>query len=116
MENDKDIDDLYLEALGYYASLSVMSVLASYVFYVVFGSSPPLHWFLKITLLIVILALMAFFAAVQEAFTNKIWIPMMVLSKEKPNSFSVRIGHDVLIILYYAILILPPLYTLSNIF
>ena len=116
MANNKDIDDLYLEALGYYASLSVMSVLASYVLYMVFASNPSIPWFLKTILLILVLALMAFFAGIQEAFTNKIWIPMMLLGKENPKTLSARYGHDVLVILYYAILMLPPIYTLSNIF
>jgi len=115
MENKKDIDELYLEALGYYASLSVISVLASYILKVLSDPKSNLTWILILLLSILILALLAFFAAIHEALTNKIWIPMLKLAKDNPESFSARIGHDVLIILYFAILIFPPFYSLSNI-
>lgn len=114
MVTRKDIDDLYLEALGYYASLSVISVLASYVLKVLSDPKIDLSWILIIMLSIVVLALLAFFAAIHEGLSNKIWIPMLKLAKEDPKNFSARIGHDVLIILYFSILILPPFYSLSS--
>lgn len=114
MANNKDIDDLYLEALGYYASLSVISVLASYVLKVLSDPKSHLSWILMIMLSIVVLALWAFFAAIHQGLSNKIWIPMLKLAKEDPNSFSARIGHHVLIILYFIILFFPPIYSLSS--
>lgn len=115
MANNKDIDTLYLEALGYYASLSVMSILASYVLKVLSDPNSNLTWLLIIMFSTLILALLAFFAAIHEALSNKIWIPMLKLAQEDSKSFSARIGHDVLIILYFTILILPPFYSLSSI-
>jgi len=110
MASNKDIDDLYLEALGYYASLSVISILASYIIKNLSGA----NLLIIILLSTLLLALLAFFAAIHEALSNKIWIPMLKIAQENSKSFSARIGHDVLIILYFAILIIPPLYSLST--
>lgn len=66
MASNKDIDDLYLEALGYYASLSVMSVLAAYIIKNLTGAN-----ILTIILLsALLLVLLAFFAAIHEALSN----------------------------------------------
>jgi len=110
MASNKDIDDLYLEALGYYASLSVISILASYII----KNLSDANLLIIILLSTLLLALLAFFAAIHEALSNKIWIPMLKIAQENSKSFSARIGHDVLIILYFAILIIPPLYSLST--
>ena len=101
---------MYLEALGYYASLSVISILAAYIIKNLSGA----HILTILVLSALLLALLAFFAAIHEALSNKIWIPMLQIAQENSKSFSARIGHDVLVILYFSILIIPPLYSLSS--
>ncbi|HAV6035705.1 TPA: hypothetical protein JI239_19510 [Acinetobacter baumannii] len=111
---DKDLDDLYLEALGYYASLSVISILNFYILNTLINNA-ILPWYIKIIIGIVALALFGFSGAVGGALFNKVWLPMQLISKTQ-NDFLAQVSVQIVIILYYAILIIPPFYTLNNLF
>jgi hypothetical protein len=111
---DKDLDDLYLELLVYYASLSVISILNFYTLNVLINNE-NVPWYIKIIIGIVALALFGFSGAIGGALFNKVWVPMQLIS-ETQNDFLAQVSVKIVIILYYAILIIPPLYTLNNLF